>query len=228
MKSVYFLMSFLISFVSLFSFAEEQNKDFIFNFNKTPLVLQWEASHLRNTDQTSLIFSQDTLELVTNTSFGNDRESVHLGHFNSPLTPQLKILKEEIYQYYIRLKKTVPISSRIQNAQIPVSDDPHTPVLRINDQEINNDHIYFSYLEGILHNQVRNQNWECIDCAIYTLLYKKESRSEIKIQRTIKKEGKTTVKIFSLEDLNCRLKERDSWECVDPESGTLTLSKTEK
>ena len=33
--------------------------------SENSLVLQWEVSHSRNTDQISLIFRQDTVELVT-------------------------------------------------------------------------------------------------------------------------------------------------------------------
>ena len=220
-------MFFLINPVSLFPFAEGKNKGFTFNFNKTPLVLQWEASHSRNTDQISLIFKQDTLELVTNTSFSKNSESARLGHFSFPITPQIKILKEEIYQYYTRLKKTIPVSFQVQNAQSPVSVTPHAPALRINDQEINNDHIYFQYLENILHHQINNKDWSCIECAIYTLLHEKEHKSRIKIQRILKKESSTTTKTFSLEELNCLLKEPGSWECIDPEFGILLLSKTE-
>ena len=221
MRFIYILVFFLITSPILLSFAKGKNKETTAHLNKKPLVLQWEVSHSRNTDQISLIFRQDTVELVTNTSISEDSEKARIGYFSIPMDPQLKILKEEIQLYYIRLKRTVSISSLVESTQLQVPVNPHTPVLRINDQEISSDHVYFTYLENTLHNQTNGKNWHCIECATYILLYKKDS--EVKIQRIIKKEGKT----FSLEELNCLLKKQESWECVDPEFGILVLSKTE-
>ena len=61
---------------------------------KKPLVLQWEVSHSRNTDQISLIFRQKSVELVTNTSSYQKGRVARLGRFAFPLNSKLKAIKE--------------------------------------------------------------------------------------------------------------------------------------
>ena len=227
MKIVCALMFFLIH-STLLSSAKEKIREPTSDHNKKSLVLQWEVSHFRNTDQISLIFRKDNVELITNISLSKPNESARLGHFNTPMNSQLKILKEEIQQYYIRLKNTTPITSLIQNTRLQTPINPHAPILRINNQEINSEHIYFKYLENILHQQTKGNSWRCIECATYKLLHKEKPKTEIKIQRVMKKERKTITQSFTTEELKCLLKEQNEWECIDPEFGIFVLKQKNK
>ena len=205
---------------------------------KPPLVLQWEVSHLRNTDQISLIFKQKTVELVTNTSSYQKDKIVRLGHFKSPLNFELKELKEQVKRYYVRLKKTVPISQLIKDPRVRPSTDPHTPVLRINEEEIHNQHPYFKPLVSIIY-QVWNRKWLCIECATYN----KKRKAIVRTVRKLKlnpKEKETTVKgktqsmvsknqweekerSFPKKLLNCIRKVKKKMECIDPQFGIFEI-----
>lgn len=223
MKWLYICISLIINPIP--SFAKKESQETTPHSERKPLVLQWEVSHSRNTDQISLIFRQDYVELVTNISFSGSSESARLGHFNIPLNPQLKILKEELKQYHTRLKNTVSISSLVKTPQSQIPTDPHASVLHINNQEINRDHIYFKYLKSTLLSQVENKNWRCIDCAVYKLLHKETPLSVAQIQRTTKNKKRTTTQTFSTEELKCRTKGKNSWECIDPHFGSFVLNK---
>ena len=86
--------------------AEEANP-VLLSANKKPLVLQWEVSHPRNTDQISLIFREKKVELVTNTSSYQKGKGVSLGRFESSLNPELKELKEQVGRYYARMEPLI-------------------------------------------------------------------------------------------------------------------------
>lgn len=202
----------------------------------TPLVFQWEVSHLRNIDQISLIFKQKTVELVTNTSSYQKKETVRLGHFESPINFDLRELKEQIERYYVRLKKTVPISQLIKDDRVRPSTDPHTSVLRINEEEIPSEHPYFKPLSSIIH-QVWNREWLCIECAIYKKNRKaiirtvKKRKPNLKEKTDKEKNQKAIVKnqweekeqSFSKKLLNCIPKSKRKMECIDLQFGIFEI-----
>ena len=214
---LYYIFSF---FLISASYANQEASKNVSPENKKPLVLQWEVSYPRNTDQISLIFKKKTVEMVTNTSF-RAREVAQLGSFSIPMNSYFKILEKRIYQYYIRFKNTIPISSLIKREQTQIPIHPHVPVLRINDQEIHHEHIYFNLLKDILFQEIKNKKWSCQECATYTLL----NKTETKIQRTVKKNKKITTQVFTKKELSCRPEDKNTWECLDPEFGTFVLNK---
>ena len=202
---------------------------------KPPLVLQWEVSHPRNTDQISLIFKQKTVELVTNTSSYQKNKIVRLGQFESPLNLELKNLKEQVERYYVRLKKTVPISHIIKDPRVRPSIDPHVPVLRINEEEVHNEHPYFKPLASIIY-QVWNRQWLCVECAIYKKKRKSIVRTVRKLKNlkgmTDKEKAKDTIPKSQWEEkkqsfpkklLNCVLKGNKKVECIDPQFGIFEI-----
>ena len=204
--------------------------------DKTPLVLQWEVSHPRNTDQISLIFRKDTVELVTNTSSYQKDKKVHLGQFESSLTLELKDLKEQIGHYYNRLKKTVPMSSLIKDSRIRPTVDPHTPVLRISEEEIQTGHPYFEPLASIIY-QVWEREWLCVECATYKKKHKsivrtvkklksnlKETMDQEKVQsKSSKNQWEKSKRSFSKKLLNCVPKGKKKIECIDPKFGIFEI-----
>ena len=216
------------------AYAEQGASKSIPPEDKKPLVLQWEISHARNTDQISLIFRQETVELVTNTSF-KTKEPPRLGSFSIPRSSNSKILEKRIYQYYIRLKNTIPIASLIKGRKTQPPIHPHAPMLYINDQKIHHEHIYFKPLKDILFQEIKNKKWNCQECATYKLLNYKSPKTKkqktikkepsIKIQRTVQKNGKTTTQAFTKKEFNCRTQGKTGWECVDPEFGIFVLKK---
>ena len=213
---LYLFSFFLVSF----SYANQEASKSVSSENKKPLVLQWEVSYPRNTDQISLIFKKETVEMVTNTSF-QTRKIAQLGSFSIPINSYFKILEKRIYQYYIRLKNTLPIASLIKGRKTQPPVHPHAPILHINDQKINHEHIYFKTLKDILFQEIKNKDWRCQECATYILLNTKQT----KIQRTVQKNGKTTTKTFTEKELNCRSEDKNTWECLDLEFGTFALKK---
>ena len=135
-----------------------------------PLVLQWEVSHSKNTDQISLIFRQDTVELITNTShYQKKKAPAKLGHFKTSMNLELKTLKTRISHYHTRLSKTVPMASLIKDSRFNKPEvEPHAPILRINKETITEGHNYFKPLADIIHTAWERQ-WTCVKCAYYTL-----------------------------------------------------------
>ena len=195
--------------------------------NSKPLILQLEVSHPRNTDQISLIFRQSTVELVVNTSnWQQDQRSPQLGRFGSTLTPKLNSIKEQIKQIHIQLKKTVPVLSLIKDSRFKPLPSPHTPVLRINDEEIKEGHPYFESSASIIY-QIWKIKWTCLDCATYQ---KKGNRILRILQNLIleihSKEAETKKfrkKIFSKKRLNCTPKSTGKMECIDPLFGIFEI-----
>ena len=124
---------------------------------KKPLILQMEVSHPRNTDQISLIFKGNKVQLVTNTS-SYQKGRVRLGVFHHPLNGKLTALRNSIEQYRQRLQKNPPKESL---------HIPHAPVLYINEQEIRHGHPYSKALKRIFY-KVWDTPWRCTTCAEYT------------------------------------------------------------
>lgn len=190
------------------------------------LVLQWEVSHTRNTDQISLIFRQNIVELVSNTSSYQKKGSVRLGLFQSPMNPELKELKDQIKQYYIRLQQTIPLSHLIKDSRVQPIVDSHVPVLRINEEEMHEAHPYFKPLASIIY-KVWERKWICVECATY----KKRKKSIVRIVRKLKTELKEKTKkkwvqrrqSFSRKILNCISKGKNKVECIDPRFGIFEI-----
>ncbi len=247
---MYFI--YFLNFI-LFTFAGAETTNNIPSVNKKPLVLQWTVSHYRNTDQISLIFRQQAVELVTNTSSYQTAGGTQLGHFKSAMSPELKILKQQIERYYIRLKKTVPISSLIKDPRFQSAPDPHAhaPVLRINEETVHDEHIDFKPLAKIIREAWKRE-WVCIKCAAYKLaVTKPQTKNKDKIARpkaentkiirevkTMQKERKnkspaktspvqqkvkTQIDTFSKKQLNCITNGNNKIECVDPQFGIFEL-----
>ena len=204
--------------------------------DKRPLVLQWEVSHPRNTDQISLIFREKTVELVTNTDSYQKGKVARLGRFESSLTVELKDLKDQVGRYYARLKKTVPLSSLIKDPRVQASVDPHAPVLRISEEEIQRGNAYFNPLASIIY-KVWEREWTCVECATYKKTRKSIVRTVKKLKPNLNKkadERKASGKpsknqweerkqSFSKKLLNCIPKGKKKVECIDPRFGIFEI-----
>ncbi len=205
--------------------------------SQQPLILQYEVSHSRNRDQISLIFRENKVELVTNTSSYQERKNVKLGRFQSPLTAKLKTLKKQIAQYYVQMQKTMPLSALIKDPRFQSEFNPHAPILRINEEEINNNHPYFDSLFSIIY-KIWEQKWICVECATYkkgknkilriskrsiSNLNNKSSAAKTKGSKKIKDSQKIEKKTFSKKQLNCYPKENDKVECVDLQFGIFEI-----
>lgn len=240
---VVFLVLWVFLALSAYSEVQEQKKSSSSPARKPPLTLQWEVSHPRNTDQISLIFRETTVELVTNTSSYQKGKIVWLGRFDSPLTLDLKDLKEQVGRYYNRLQKTVPLSSLIKDPRVRPAVDPHAPVLRINEEEISDKHPYFKPLASIIY-QVWEKDWLCIECATY----KKKRKSIVRtvkrksVSKTVRKSNlssqsdnkkaqseslknqwKKSHQSFPKKLLDCVPKGNKKVECIDPQFGIFKI-----
>ena len=198
---------------------------------KKALTLQYEVSHYRNKDQISLIFRDHVVELVTNTSSYQKTKEPRLGRFESPMSAELKELKEKLRRYYKHLQQTAPIIFKIN--PLSLKPEPHSPILRLNEEEMQTSHFYFSALEEIIPS-VWDHPWACVDCAFYKKRKKAIERRAVKRilndsqkktseGRANKKNYKAKKKIFSKKDLNCLFKKKGRWECADPEFGLFEI-----
>lgn len=197
-----------------------------------PLVLQWEVSHPRNTDQISLIFRENTVELVTNTSSYQKDKKIRLGRFQSPLTLELKMIKEQIKRHRTRLKQTVPVLSLIKDSRIPrLKPDPHAPLLRINEETIQAGSPHFKSLAPIIY-EIWEQEWTCVECATYkkrrksiirTIKKLKSSKDSPKNTKKSKNKWSTTKQRFLKKFFNCVPKEKKKVECVDSQFGIFEI-----
>ena len=197
-----------------------------------PLVLQWEVSHPRNTDQISLIFRRNMVELVTNTSSYQKGKPVRLGRFQSPLTPELKMIKEQIKRHRTKLKQTVPVLSLIKDPRIPrPKPDPHAPLLRINEETIQERSPHFKSLAPVIY-QIWEHKWTCVECATYKKRRKSIIRTVKKLKsakdspkKTKKKKTKwnTTKQRFLKKFFNCVPKGKKKVECVDSQFGIFEI-----
>ena len=201
------------------------------NTNKKPIVLQWQVSHSRNTDQISLIFRQDSVELVTNTSNYQKGKIIRLGWFKTSMNPELKLIREQIKGYYTQLKDIVPISSIIiKDLRIQARVDPHAPVLHINEQKIHNRHPFFNRVAKIIHEAWKIK-WTCIECATYEKKKKNIIRITKKLQLELQnKQGRKekirweeTKQTLVKKILNCIPKEKRKEECIDPQFGVFEI-----
>lgn len=206
--------------------------------DKKPLVLQWEVSHFRNTDQISLIFRQDTVELVTNTSRYQKNKPVRLGWFESPMNSEFEQIKRQISLYYTSLNKTIPliqlipIPKFIKGLNVQATVIPHAPVLRIGEKKVHRKHPYFQPMVDIIH-QAWKWKWLCMECAVYKkrgrfiLRTEKKLQTNLKTQKTdqkkIKKQWKEVKRSFAKKMLNCLPMGNNKVECVDPQFGIFEI-----
>lgn len=234
MKFLYGVI-FLLSFIFI-SVTKAEIKKSVSSSKKRPVVLQWEVSHSRNRDQISLIFRQEYVELVINTSSYQGGKIARLGRFKSPLNSELRILKNQIKGYYVQLKKTVSVSSLIKDSrfQKALVVDPHAPVLRINEEEIKDGQPYFKTLAKVIY-KVWEHKWTCVECASY----KRQKEFIVRTMKKLKQKGKTVVKTedsgkakkqwetntqkLPKKLFNCVSKKKDRVECVDPRFGIFEI-----
>ena len=186
-----------------------------------PLVLQMQVSHLRNTDQISLIFKEKRLILVTNYYQSVSKQPVQLGQFQIALTPQMRLFKRQIRAYKRLLDKDNPDSKTSENSRA-IASIPHAYQIGITGdgklRTISKKHPYFAPLKRILMEARQNQNrYRCVSCATY---YKKNQS----IIRVIKKRGKPPQRQkFSKEQLQCRQIGKKKLECVDKAYGLFEI-----
>ena len=230
----FLLITVLFISPTLFSIANVKPEDTFSSFDRKPLILQWEVSHLRNRDQISLIFRQQSVELVTNTSSYQKGRIVRLGHFQSPLNPKLKVMRGQIQQYYIQLKETIPLSSLIKDPRFQPPIDPHAPVLRINEEKIQSQQTHFKPLAQLIYS-VWDRKWTCVNCVLYEKQKKsivrttKKMKSELKTKIPYKvnneaiKKWETTKQTFSKQQLDCVQKSKNKVECIDPQFGIFEI-----
>ena len=187
-----------------------------------PLVLQMQVSHLRNTDQISLIFKKNTLTLVTNYySHSSSKQAVRLGQFQINMTLQMRLFKRQIQAYKRLLDKDNPDSKTSKSARA-IASIPHAYQIGITGdgrlRTISTEHSYFAPLKRILMETRQNQNmYRCISCATYY----KNNQSIIRI---VKKQGKPPQRQkFSKEQLQCRQIGNKKLECVDEAYGLFEI-----
>ena len=204
-----------LCFFAFYSAGESQTTDKNTKSLTKPLILQRVVSHPRNTDQISLIFRENKVEMVTNTSTWQKSNHPRLGRFESALTPSLKSLKQRLNRYHGRLKRTVPLSSLVKDSRLEPSHTPHAPIFRLNTKEIKEGEVFFKELEDIIQ-QTGTIKWVCVECAEY-------QRHKKGILRIVRKQTKRTKKVLSKKSLNCIHKPKSRWECVDKLFGIFEI-----
>ena len=189
------------------------------------LVLQIEISHPRNTDQTSLIFRDKTIDFVTNSfqiSSQQKPSKFLLGHFRTTLNNDFKILQKKI----VSIRNNLISKNKKKSADSKTKKDepfqlvPHAPVIHIggdgNSLTIRENDTHFESLRDILF-KVRDQNWRCISCAKY------EKKGESIVRTAERENQKTTSRTFSRKDLKCVSLNKKRIECIDSQFGIFEL-----
>ena len=228
-----FLLRSLLVLLFLISdgYAEIQDKKETTNLptNEKPLVLQWEVSHSLNVDQTSLIFRQDTVELVTNTHSYQSGDEVRLGWFQSPMNADLERLQHEVRHYYDVLKETIPMSDLLKDM---IPDElmaprvmPHAPAVRINEEGLQRGHPFYEPVARIIHRawELKDTAWICVDCATYKRVDGFVVRTTRKMLDENKKQWEVKEQTFPLELLDCFPIGGSQIECVDSQFGIFRL-----
>ena len=141
--------------------------------DERPLVLQYQVSHPRNTDQVSLIFRQEDVELVVNKDYWQEEAMPRrLGRFRADYNGKLSRLKRRLERYHHRLMSTVPLLSLMDIPDLPPMrerrPDPHAPRLSLGGEEIPSRHRVYEDLFGILES-VWDHRWRCFECASYRI-----------------------------------------------------------
>ena len=190
------------------------------------LIVQLTVSHSRNYDQISLVFREDVVDLVTNTSTYQE-EPVRLGWLRNPMSEYFTVMRDRIEIYHAMLRDEVSVLELLLNDPdlapyahlLKPEIVPHAPVLTINGEEVAHDHPYFDGLVTIF-DEVWKKEWSCVDCVTYRAIGDRilrirtgegKERSEIAVPRTV-------FDCFPVGDGGSRI------ECVDPEFGIFEIS----
>lgn len=141
--------------------------------DERPLVLQYQVSHPRNTDQISLIFRQEDVELVVNKDYWQeDAMPRRLGRFRADYNGELSLLKLMVERSHRHFADTVPLLSLLDVPETPSmrerGPDPHAPRLSLGGEEIPSRHRVYEHLFGILES-VWDHRWRCLECASYRI-----------------------------------------------------------
>ena len=121
--------------------------------DERPMVLQYQVSHPRNTDQISLIFRQEAVELVVNKDYWQEEAMPRrLGRFGALYNWELSSLKLRVERYHRLFTDTVPLLSLLDIPDIPSmrerEPDPHAPRLSLGGEEIPIRHGFYEDLFG--------------------------------------------------------------------------------
>lgn len=137
-----------------------------------PTVLQYQVSHSRNVDQISLVFRQDTVQLVVNTdSWQEETMPPRLGIFEASYNRELSRLKRELEYYHRYFANTVPLLSLMEVPDVPgfpPMPDPHASRIFIGGEEVSSGHDHYKALFGIIRS-AWDHPWSCVDCASYRM-----------------------------------------------------------
>lgn len=137
-----------------------------------PVVLQYQVSHSRNVDQISLVFRQDTVQLVVNTdSWQEETMPPRLGIFEASYNRELSRLKRELEYYRHHHTNTVPLFSLMEVPDVPgfpPMPDPHASRIFIGGEEVSSRHDHYKDLFGIIRS-AWDHPWSCVDCASYRM-----------------------------------------------------------
>ena len=192
------------------------------------LIVQWEDSQPRVVDQISVIFRQDSVELVTNTFSFQHGDEMRLGRFQSPMNCELESLRWSADLFHWNLRQP-PLSDLLQNETLAAilarGAWPFGAVVRVKEQELRRWHPYFGTVAGIIYRvwKLKNTEWTCIDCAIY------KKRGDVIVRTTRKmiggseKKWEVSEEAFPLALMDCYSTRGDQIECVDPQFGIFLL-----
>ena len=226
MSKLYLILTSFLLIPVVFS----SNKRKVTSLQKRPLVFQYEISHSRNTDQISLVFRDHQVELVTNTNSYQQGKKISLGRFQSPMDTELRELKTRIGLYYARLKGTISMLSLMADSRLKPAVEPHAPILRINEEEIQYDHPHFKSLVNIIY-EIWGRKWTCIECATYQkekdVIIRVHKKLKARIEeKTVSKQQESfqTIKqTIPTRLLNCVSKNKSKMECIDPQFGIFEI-----
>lgn len=198
------------------------------------VTLLWTVYHHRNQDRIAVILNQSDIQLAVNTSsFQKMNKTTRLGLFQSTITPQLKLFKEQVLHIYNRLQNMAPLSSVIKinkKFQSQSKFDLYAPIIYINKQKVKQDHFYFKTLENLIY-KIWEHKWKCVNCAFYKkgnsfiqrTLYNPTSVPEQKSGKKPPLQWNKQKKKFSKKQLNCITQGKKKIECVDPNFGIFKI-----
>lgn len=204
---------------------------------ETPaLTLQQQVSHPRGTDQISLVFKKDVVELRVNTSgYQKDKAKPRLGLFMIEKDSEMQTLEQALRRYASRIKQFKPLISVINNPRFQAPPSPHAPFLRLNGVKLSERHPHFQNLSAVIY-AVWDKKWTCLYCARYTrhptkknLIVRTVTDTENKTSSPKSRPGgkkalpQTDKQLFTKDFLNCVSKGSKKTECVDPDFGIFLL-----
>ena len=200
--------------------------------DQSPLTLKWASPQHRHLDKISLTFKEDTVELTTNTFSYQKGKVVRLGRFQAYTDSDLLFLKYEVESYYFYLKNTVSGSDLFSGLKIKLSSTPDMPILRINEEEIPNNHLFYKPVSKIIH-RIWDKKWLCVECAVYkktrkfiirtTKQLKLNLKEEVGNKTNQNKKWRTNKQKFKRESLNCIPTGKKKVECIDSIFGAFEI-----